>query len=325
MARKWLKGASKRSRGGLKAFRGASKADRGWLEGLEGESRVNRGSGIEGETGLEPRQASGGDSRVEIDSKLRSFLSRAREVLKVGRLTLKGDAGALELARSSWVASESTWDEARGWAGLKLEGGGGTCSNSLSGPQAQAQESSRARRKKQKVNLRGCTRHLDASRMRGDGSLEPTYSRRGDIPLDALERDSYEAGGVFDIEMEASRSRNEVPWGGSRGEGGFNRVMRGEEGFEEVFEGLSRRDERLEGGIEGLLGRRRVTSLPMRGTPTWRNRVPRACMSDSERGRAAQIRGAALKGECEGGFVLELPWECLLEEDRDNSTGELDL
>ncbi|KAI5991196.1 hypothetical protein EDD15DRAFT_2519554 [Pisolithus albus] len=273
IVRRWLGGGSKRSqggskgfegllkvlegaqhhldvlRGGPKVFRGASKVDRGRFESLERESKVDWGSGFGGEAGLEPRQATG----------FGCLPSRVWEVLAGGRLALEGEGGALELERGSWVVSESTRGKVRGqsiWPSSK-----GPRIQSSSEARYELQTSQRARicpsrpQKKQKEYLRGCTRCLNASRMRGDGSLEPTYSRRGNNPLDALERDSKEAGGVFDVEVEASRSRNEVPWGGSRGEGGFDRVTRGEEGFEEAFEGLSRRDARFEGGNEGSLGR----------------------------------------------------------------------
>ncbi|KAI6020753.1 hypothetical protein BKA83DRAFT_4523352 [Pisolithus microcarpus] len=192
MARKWLEGASKRSRRGSKVVQRYLEGHRRWIEAMA--------------------------------SKLRSFLSRVLGVLEGDWLTLEGEDGALELEMRPCKVLESTRGKGRGWADLKLEGGEGTFSTSLSGPRARAQKSNRAWR---------------TSRRPGDGLLKPAYPRRGGEPLDTLECDSKEAGAGFDIRDEDSRSKDKVPWGG------FKWVSRGEEGFEGVFEDDSRRGERV--------------------------------------------------------------------------------
>ncbi|KAI6007084.1 hypothetical protein EDD15DRAFT_2190701 [Pisolithus albus] len=79
---KQLGSGSKGPRSGHKGARRHSTSPEGTAGLSAGESRVNRGSGIEGETGLEPWQASGGDLRVELDSKGKGGLDKGEQTFQ---------------------------------------------------------------------------------------------------------------------------------------------------------------------------------------------------------------------------------------------------
>ncbi|KAI5993229.1 hypothetical protein EDD15DRAFT_2196670 [Pisolithus albus] len=248
MAQRGLEAVSKELEGAqhlLEVSQGASKVDRGWIEGLEGESKVVRSSGLKGETGLEPRQASEGDSRVGLDSKVKGGLEKGKQTFqRLFEASYRGlerySKGGDLLSKGRWVSSNSKG--APGWSQSRLE----------------------AKRRAGQYNSSPNDPTLASSQIRAaypasssDMPISTTKEAKG-IPsrLYLMPRCLSKAGGGFDIEVEASRSRNEVPLGGSRGEGGFDRVSRGKDSFEGAFEGVLKQEERLEGGNGGSLGRR---------------------------------------------------------------------
>ncbi|KAI5999675.1 hypothetical protein EDD15DRAFT_2516918 [Pisolithus albus] len=154
----------------------------------------------------------------------------------------------------------------------------------------------------------GLVRRLEAS-YRGLGGCSKGADLLSKGRGSTLKRDSKAVGAGFAVEVGASRRRNEVVWGGSQSEGGFE----GEDSRRGEFEGesLACSHEALQPGGAGCLKpalvARRGDELLEASSEGW--------------GVFFEVRGSASKGGCEGDFELELPWEHLLERDQEYSTG----